>query len=197
MRVVSRYTLRIFRLRYGTASVTSTYLGLTKIRWGRALEAIAVPYRTDQVLVEQTQHRASPSHCEDDVQGEELGRRRRGFADPWQPAWSVTEDVIDRRQAAPRSSRVNRPPVRTRTVEAAPRLRLAPQLPLRQTEGSTGSLFVSLCVALSVTDHSTLSRQMIGRGVYLKIAVAARCLVRLWVDRTVRNFDGAGEWLQE
>lgn len=31
-----------------------------------------------------------------------------------------------------------------------------------------GSLFVSLCVALSVTDHSTLSRQMIGRGAYLK-----------------------------
>ena len=86
-----------------------------------------------------------------------------GLQTPGSLTWWVTEDVIYKWQAAPQSGRGNRPLVRTRTIEAGPKLRLAPHLSLRQTEGSMGSLCEWLSVAPSVPDHNTLSRQMMSR----------------------------------
>ena len=52
-------------------------------RSGRLVEI--VNSCTEPTHAEQTQHLASPPHCEDEVQGDELGRARRGSSASRQP----------------------------------------------------------------------------------------------------------------
>lgn len=84
----------------------------------------------------------------------DAGLRRRGSLTLW-----VTEEVIDGRQAAPRSSRGGQAIYSDLNLEAGLMPRLAFHLPLRQTQGLMACLFELLGVALSVPDHSTLSRR--------------------------------------
>ena len=61
-------------------------------------------------------------------------------------------------RAAPRSTRGGQANYSDLAIETGLMLRLAFHLPLRQTEGLMTSIFELLEVALSVPDHSTLSR---------------------------------------
>jgi len=62
-------------------------------------------------------------------------------------------------RAAPRSTRGGQASYSDLAIETGLMLRLAFHLPLRQTEGLMTSIFELLEVALSVPDHSTLSRR--------------------------------------
>jgi len=76
-------------------------------------------------------------------------------------------------------------------------LRLAFHLPLRQTEGLMASLFEWLDVALSVPDHSTLSRRAMNLASVSKGCCLPAGPVHLLIDSTGLKVYGAGEWLQE
>ena len=77
--------------------------------------------------------------------GYDAGLRRRGSL-----TLSVTEEVIDGWQAAPRSSRGGQAIYSDLAVEAGLMLRRAFHLPLRQTQVLMASLFELPGVALSV-----------------------------------------------
>ena len=76
-------------------------------------------------------------------------------------------------------------------------LRLAFHLPLRQTEGLMTSIFELLEVALSVPDHSTLSRRAMKLTSISKGCRLPDGPVHLLIDSTGLKVFGAGEWLQE
>ena len=120
------------------------------------------------------------------------GLRRRGSLTLW-----VTDEVIDGWQAPPRPSRGRQALYSTLAIEAGLMLRLAFDLPLRQTEGLIASLFELLGVALSVPDHSTLSRPAISLASVLKGSRLPAGPVHLLIDSTGLRVYGAGEWLQE
>ena len=120
------------------------------------------------------------------------GLQRRGSLTLW-----VTDEVIDGRQAPPRSSRGGQALYSTLAIEADLMLRLAFHLPLRQTEGLMASLFELLGVALSVPDHSTLSRRAMSLASVSKGSRLPAGPVHLLIDSTGLKVYGAGEWLQE
>ena len=120
------------------------------------------------------------------------GLRRRGSLTLW-----VTDEVIDGWQAPPRSSRGGQALYSTLAIEAGLMLRLAFHLPLRQTEGLIASLFELLGVALSVPDHSTLSRPAMSLASVSKGSRLPAGPVHLLIDSTGLKVYGAGEWLQE
>ena len=122
----------------------------------------------------------------------DAGLRRRGSLTLW-----VTDEVIDGWQAAPRSSRGGQALYSDLAIEAGLMLRLAFHLPLRQTEGLMASLFELLGVALSVPDHSTLSRRAMSLASVSKGCRLPAGPVHLLIDSTGLKVYGAGEWLQE
>ena len=76
-------------------------------------------------------------------------------------------------------------------------LRLVFHRPLRQTEGLMASLFELLGVALSVPDHSTLSRRAMSLALVSKGCRLPADPVYLLIDSTGLKVCSAGEWLQE
>ena len=122
----------------------------------------------------------------------DAGLRRRGSLTLW-----VTDEVIEGWQAAPRSSRGGQALYSDLVIEAGLMLRLAFHLPLRQTEGLMASLFELLGVALSVPDHSTLTRRAMSLASVSKGCRLPGGPVHLLIDSTGLKVYGAGEWLQE
>jgi hypothetical protein len=100
-------------------------------------------------------------------------------------------------RAAPRSTRGGQPSYSDLAIETGLMLRLAFHLPLRQTEGLMTSIFELLEVALSVPDHSTLSRRAMKLTSISKGCRLPDGPVHLLIDSTGLKVFGAGEWLQE
>jgi len=109
----------------------------------------------------------------------------------------VTHEVMAGWRAAPRPTRGGQPSYSDLAIQTGLMLRLAFHLPLRQTEGLMASIFELLEVALSVPDHSTLSRRAMKLTSISKGCRLPDGPVHLLIDSTGLKVFGAGEWLQE
>ena len=122
----------------------------------------------------------------------DAGLRRRGSLTLW-----VTHEVVAGWRAAPRSTPGGQTNDSDLAIETGLMLRLAFHLPLRQTEGLMRSIFELLEVALSVPDHSTLSRRAMKLTSISKGCRLPDGPVHLLIDSTGLKVFGTGEWLQE
>lgn len=80
--------------------------------------------------------------------------RRRGSLTLW-----ITEEALVGWAAAARRTPGGQPYYSNLAIEAGLLLRLAFNLPLRQTEGLMASVFDLMGISLGIPDHSTLSRR--------------------------------------
>jgi hypothetical protein len=80
--------------------------------------------------------------------------RRRGSLTLW-----ITEEAMADWEAAARLSPGGQPYYSDLAIETGSLLRLAFNLPLRQTDGLMTSVFELMGISLGVPDHSTLSRR--------------------------------------
>src|SRR5215211_329654 len=116
--------------------------------------------------------------------------RQRGSLTVW-----FTEEAVAAWEAEPRTTPGGQPWYSELAILTALTLKAVFRLALRQTEGLIGSILQLLGLALSVPDHTTLSR----RAETLKVprprsGSDAQPVHRL-VDSTGLKLCGAGEWL--
>ena len=117
--------------------------------------------------------------------------RRRGSLTVW-----FTGDAIAAWRAEPRITPGGQPYYSALAITTALIMRAVFHLALRQTEGLIGSVITLLGLALTVPDHSTMSR----RGKTLVLPPLRRSEtgpLHLIVDSTGLKLGGAGEWLVE
>src|SRR4051794_32553233 len=116
--------------------------------------------------------------------------RQRGSLTVW-----FTQEAIAAWRAEPRTTRGGQPWYSELAILTALTLKAVFRLALRQTEGLIGSLIGLLGLALSVPDHTTLSRR--AETVEVPRPRSGPEPVRLLVDSTGLKLCGAGEWLVE
>src|ERR1700736_5620001 len=117
--------------------------------------------------------------------------RRRGSLTVW-----ITDEAIAAWRAEPRTTPGGQPYYSALAITMALTVRAVFRLALRQTEGLIGSVIALLGLALTVPDHSTMSR----RGKTLVLPPLRRSEtgpLHLIVDSTGLKLGGAGEWLVE
>jgi hypothetical protein len=116
--------------------------------------------------------------------------RQRGSLTVW-----FTEEAVAAWEAEPRTTPGGQPHYSALAITTALTLKAVFRLALRQTEGLIGSLLRLLGLALSVPDHTTLSR----RAATLEVPRPRSGTepVHLLVDSTGLKLCGAGEWLVE
>src|ERR1700682_3128974 len=117
--------------------------------------------------------------------------RRRGSLTIW-----FTDEAIAAWRAGPRTTPGGQPYYSALAITTALTMRAVFHLALRQTEGLIGSVITLLGLALTVPDHSTMSR----RGKTLVLPPLRRSEtgpLHLLVDSTGLKLGGAGEWLVE
>ena len=117
--------------------------------------------------------------------------RRRGSLTVW-----FTDEAIAAWRAEPRTTPGGQPHYSTLAITTALTMRAVFGLALRQTEGLIGSVIALLGLALTVPDHSTMSR----RSKTLEMPPLRRSgtgPLHLLVDSTGLKLGGAGEWLVE
>jgi hypothetical protein len=117
--------------------------------------------------------------------------RRRGSLTIW-----FTDEAIAAWRAEPRTTPGGQPYYSALAITTALTMRAVFSLALRQTEGLIGSIIALLGLALTVPDHSTMSR----RSRTLELPPLHRSgsgPLHLLVDSTGLKIGGAGEWLVE
>src|SRR3954447_23111326 len=116
--------------------------------------------------------------------------RQRGSLTVW-----FTEEAVAAWEAEPRTTPGGQPHYSSLAITTALTLKAVFRLALRQTEGLIGSLLRLLGLALSVPDHTTLSR----RAATLEVPRPRSGTepVHLLVDSTGLKLYGAGEWRVE
>ncbi len=117
--------------------------------------------------------------------------RRRGSLTVW-----FTDAAIAAWRAEPRTTPGGQPHYSTLAITTALTMRAVFGLALRQSEGLIGSVVERLGLALTVPDHSTMSR----RSKTLEMPPLRRSgtgPLHLLVDSTGLKLGGAGEWLVE
>src|SRR6202790_4256658 len=117
--------------------------------------------------------------------------RQRGSLTVW-----FTDAAIAAWRAEPRITPGGQPYYSGLAIATALTMRAVFHLALRQTEGLIGSVITLLGLALTVPDHSTMSR----RGKTLELPPLRRSEtgpLHLIVDSTGLKLGGAGEWLVE
>src|SRR3954454_9911455 len=118
--------------------------------------------------------------------------RQRGSLTVW-----FTEAAIAAWEAEPRTTPGGQPYYSSLAITTALTLKAVFRLALRQTEGLIGSVMRLLGLALSVPDHTTLSRRAETLEVPRPRSDSAAEPVHLLVDSTGLKLCGAGEWLIE
>src|SRR3954454_2353301 len=118
--------------------------------------------------------------------------RQRGSLAVW-----FTEEAIAAWEAEPRTTRGGQPWYSELAILTALTLKAVFRLALRQTEGLIGSIIRLLGLALSVPDHTTLSRRAETLEVPRPRSDSDAEPVHLLVDSTGLKLCGAGEWLIE
>jgi hypothetical protein len=124
--------------------------------------------------------------------------RQRGSLTVW-----FTEEAVAAWEAEPRTTPGGQPHYSSLAITTALTLKAVFRLALRQTEGLIGSVMRLLGLALSVPDHTTLSRRAetleVPRPRSDSRTEAGRDPepVHLLVDSTGLKLCGAGEWLVE
>src|SRR3954453_6423775 len=116
--------------------------------------------------------------------------RQRGSLTVW-----FTEEAVAAWEAEPRTTPGGQPHYADLAITTALTLKAVFRLALRQTEGLIGSIIRLLGLALSVPDHTTLSR----RAATLEVPRPRSGTepVHLLVDSTGLKLYGAGEWRVE
>src|SRR5829696_5727379 len=118
--------------------------------------------------------------------------RQRGSLTVW-----FTDEAITAWRAEPRTTPGGQPHDSALAITTALTLKAVFRLALRQTEGLIGSLIGLLGLALSVPDHSTLSRRAATLEVPRPRSSQSTDPVHLLVDSTGLKLCGPGEWLVE
>jgi len=118
--------------------------------------------------------------------------RQRGSLTVW-----FTDDAVEAWRAEPRTTPGGQPWYSPLAILTALTLRAVFRLALRQTEGLIGSVIGLLGLALSVPDHSTLSRRAETLEVPRPQPRRDGEPLHLLVDSTGLKLCGAGEWLVE
>ena len=118
--------------------------------------------------------------------------RQRGSLTVW-----FTDEAIEGWRAEPRTTPGGQPWYSPLAILTALTLRAAFRLALRQTEGLIGSIIGLLGLALTVPDHSTLSRRAKTLAVPRPQPRRDSEPIHLLVDSTGVKLYGAGEWLVE
>ena len=116
--------------------------------------------------------------------------RQRGSLTVW-----FTEEAVAAWEAEPRTTPGGQPHYSDLAITTALTLKAVFRLALRQTEGLIGSLLRLLGLALSVPDHTTLSRR--AETLEVPRPRSGTEPVHLLVDSTGLKLYGAGEWLVE
>jgi hypothetical protein len=116
--------------------------------------------------------------------------RRRGSLTVW-----FTEAAIAAWRAEPRTTPGGQPSYSALAILTALTLRAVFRLALRQTEGLIGSIIHLLGLALTVPDHTTLSRR--AETLEVPRPRSGSEPVHLLVDSTGLKLCGQGEWLAE
>ncbi len=117
---------------------------------------------------------------------------RRGSLTLW-----ITDEAIAGWEATTRLTRGGQPHYSNLAIEAGLLLRLAFNLPLRQTEGLMTSVFDLMGLSLRIPDHSTLSRRAMKMASLSKGCRLPEGPVHVLIDSTGLKVYGAGEWVQE
>jgi Transposase DDE domain len=118
--------------------------------------------------------------------------RQRGSLTVW-----FTEAAIAAWHAEPRTTPGGQPHYSSLAITTALTLKAVFRLALRQTEGLIGSIIGLLGLALSVPDHTTLSRRAETLEVPRPRSDSDAEPVHLLVDSTGLKLCGPGEWLIE
>src|SRR3954463_8929404 len=118
--------------------------------------------------------------------------RPRGSLTVW-----FTEEAMAAWHAEPRTTPGGQPHYSDLAITTALTLKAVFRLALRQTEGLIGSVIRLLGLALSVPDHTTLSRRAETLEVPRPRSDSDAEPVHLLVDSTGLKLCGAGEWLIE
>ena len=118
--------------------------------------------------------------------------RQRGSLTVW-----FTEEAVAAWEAEPRTTPGGQPHYSDLAITTALTLKAVFRLALRQTEGLIGSVMRLLGLALSVPDHTTLSRRAETLEGPRPRSDSAAEPVHLLVDSTGLKLYGAGEWLVE
>jgi len=122
----------------------------------------------------------------------DAGLRQRGSLTIW-----FTDEAVEGWRAQPRTTPGGQPWYSPLAILTALTLRAVFRLALRQTEGLIGSVMGLLGLALSVPDHSTLSRRAEALEVPRPRPRKDGEPLHLLVDSTGLKPCGAGEWLVE
>jgi hypothetical protein len=118
--------------------------------------------------------------------------RQRGSLTVW-----FTDEAVEDWRAEPRTTPGGQPWYSSLAILTALTLRAVFRLALRQTEGLIGSVIGLLGLALTVPDHSTLSRRAETLEVPRPQPRRDGEPLHLLVDSTGLKLCGAGEWLVE
>src|SRR3954463_13823220 len=118
--------------------------------------------------------------------------RQRGSLTVW-----FTQEAIAAWHAEPRTTPGGQPHYSDLAITTALTLKAVFRLALRQTEGLIGSIIRLLGLALSVPDHTTLSRRAETLEVPRPKLDSDAEPVHLLVDSTGLKLCGPGEWLIE
>src|SRR4051794_22026977 len=116
--------------------------------------------------------------------------RQRGSLTVW-----FTEEAVAAWEAEPRTTPGGQPHYSDLAITTALTLKAVFRLALRQTEGLIGSIIGLLGLALSVPDHTTLSRR--AETLEVPRPRSGTAPVHLLVDSTGLKLCGPGEWLIE
>jgi hypothetical protein len=118
--------------------------------------------------------------------------RQRGSLTVW-----FTDEAVAAWEAEPRTTPGGQPHYSSLAITTALTLKAVFRLALRQTEGLIGSIIRLLGLALSVPDHTTLSRRAETLEVPRPRSDSDAEPVHLLVDSTGLKLCGPGEWLIE
>ena len=118
--------------------------------------------------------------------------RQRGSLTVW-----FTDEAVAVWHAEPRTTPGGQPYYSSLAITTALTLKAVFRLALRQTEGLIGSIIRLLGLALSVPDHTTLSRRAETLEVPRPRSDSDAEPVHLLVDSTGLKLCGPGEWLAE
>ena len=135
---------------------------------------------TEPTHAEQTQHRASPPHCEDEIQGDELGRVRRGSAAPRQP-----DHCLDPSQRAFGLAEGDR--LRPALLEIDGQRDLSPEPRSMQQRRFEGHLFISV---LAYHFVHTLRSQLKACGVNVGLGALRKRQDCQFVSKSPYGFSG-------
>ncbi len=117
----------------------------------------------------------------------EAGLRRRGSLTMW-----IEDGALEHWQSCGPGGQAR---YTDAAIQTSLMMRTAFKLPLRQTEGLMASVFTLMDLAISVPDHTTMSRRAVGLPA-VRSAQLPQGALHVLIDSTGLQVYGAGQWLE-